>query len=114
MVEEVEQIEEAIAHAIPDISAGLAATLLRALALVDWRMALATIASAIPQTETTASEHRRRSISYGTADDPGDLAVTSVELKAKTTMPRHQHMIRNLLYRRLTPGVLCRSLVWWI
>ncbi len=45
VAEDVEQIEEAIAHAIPDLSAGVAVPLLSAafLALIDWRLALASI-----------------------------------------------------------------------
>lgn len=44
--DDVEQIEEAIAHAIPDVAAGLGVPLLSglALALVDWRLALASLA----------------------------------------------------------------------
>ncbi|SDE65295.1 ABC transporter ATP-binding protein [Rhodospira trueperi] len=46
VAEDVEQIEEAIAHAIPDLSAGVAVPLLTAafLAIIDWRLALAAIA----------------------------------------------------------------------
>ena len=42
VAEDVEQIEEAIAHAIPDLSAGLSVPLLSAaiLAFVDWRLAV--------------------------------------------------------------------------
>lgn len=45
VADDVEQIEEAIAHAIPDISAGLAVPLLSALVLatVDWRLAVVSL-----------------------------------------------------------------------
>ena len=45
VAEDVEQIEEAIAHAIPDISAGVSVPLLSAavLAFVDWRLAVASL-----------------------------------------------------------------------
>ena len=45
VAEDVEQIEEAIAHAIPDLSAGLSVPLLSAaiLAFVDWRLAVVSL-----------------------------------------------------------------------
>ena len=45
VADDVEQIEEAIAHAIPDVSAGLAVPLLSALVLafVDWRLAVVSL-----------------------------------------------------------------------
>ncbi|NKW81765.1 ABC transporter ATP-binding protein [Ochrobactrum pecoris] len=46
IADDVEQIEEAVAHAIPDIAAGVAVPLLSAavLCFIDWRLALAAIA----------------------------------------------------------------------